>query len=69
MKRGFVEPANPLRRCSSARVAATRQQRDHRADQQHEREALTDAIATRKSTSAVIAVTTFASRIVWKPLP
>ena len=27
----------------------------------------TDATAIRKSTSAVIAVTTFASRIVWKP--
>ena len=29
----------------------------------------TDATAIRNSTSAVIAVTTFASRIVWKPLP
>ena len=29
----------------------------------------TDATAMRNSTNAVMAVTTFASRIVWKPLP
>ena len=44
-----------------------RQQRDAGAEEQHEREAAHAGVATANSTSAVIAVTTFASTMVAKP--
>ena len=70
MKRGLSNQRNPLRRWSIARVAATAVSSEISVPiSSISAKPFTEAIATRNSTSAVIAVTTFASRIVWKPLP
>ena len=66
MNRGL---SNHLKPPSSPRGRASRDrghQRDHGADQEHERESLDLGDRDREEASAVIAVTTFASMIVWK---
>ena len=70
MKRGLSNQRNPLSTCSSARVAATAVSSEITVPiRRKSAKPFTEATAIRKRTSAVIAVTTFASRIVWKPLP
>ena len=70
MKRGLSNQRKPASRPSSARVAATAVSSEMTVPiSSMSAKPFTDATAIRKSTSAVIAVTTFASRIVWKPLP
>ena len=68
MKRGFANQRKPLSNPRRARVAATAVSSEMSVPRSSiSAKPFTDATAIRKSTSAVIAVTTFASRIVWKP--
>ena len=70
MKRGLSNHLKPLRRPSNARVAATAVSSEITVPIRSMRaKPFTSATAMRKMTIAVITVTTFASRIVWKPLP
>ncbi len=70
MKRGFENQRNPASSASIARVAATAVSSEMIVPISSIRaKPFTEATAIRNRTSAVIAVTTFASRIVWKPLP
>ena len=70
MKRGLSNHLKPLSRPSIARVAATAVSSEITVPIRSIRaKPFTSATATRKMTSAVIMVTTFASKIVRKPLP
>ncbi len=70
MKRGFSNHLKPASRPSIARVAATAVSNEMIVPMSSmSAKPFTDATAIRKRTSAVMAVTTFASRMVWKPLP
>ena len=70
MKRGLSNQRKPLSRPSIARVAATAVSSEMSVPiSSMSAKPFTDATAMRNSTNAVMAVTTFASRIVWKPLP
>ena len=70
MKRGLLNHLKPASRPSIPRVAATAVSSEIMVPiSSISAKPFTDATAIRNSTSAVIAVTTFASRIVWKPLP
>ena len=68
MKRGFSNQLNPASSPSIARVAATAVISEITVPIiSISAKPLTPAVATPNRTSAVIAVTTFASMIVWKP--
>ena len=68
MKRGLSNQRKPASRPSIARVAATAVIIEISVPiSSISAKPLTPAVATAKRTSAVIAVTTFASMIVWKP--
>ena len=70
MKRGLSNQRKPLSRPSIARVATTAVSSEITVPISSIRaKPFTSATAIRKTTSAVITVTTFASRIVWKPFP
>jgi hypothetical protein len=70
MKRGFVNHLNPARRPSIARVAKTAVTIDITVPiSRNSANPRTPAVAAANSTSAVIAVITFASTIVANPLP
>ena len=70
MKRGLSNQRKPESSPSSARVAATAVSSEITVPISSMRaKPFTSATAMRKITIAVITVTTFASRIVWKPLP
>ncbi len=70
MKCGLSNQRKPLSRPSIARVAATAVSSEIMVPISSIRaKPFTSATAIRKMTIAVITVTTFASRIVWKPLP
>src|SRR5207244_2744044 len=69
MKRGLLNQRKPASRPSIARVAATAVISEIAVPiSSMSAKPFTPAVARRKRTSAVIAVTTFASMIVWKPL-
>ena len=68
MKRGLSNQRKPASRPSIARVAATAVTSEITVPiSSISAKPLTCAVATANRTSAVIAVTTFASTIVWKP--
>ena len=68
MKRAFPNHLKPASKPSIARVAATAVSSEIIVPiSSISAKPLTPAVATANSTSAVIAVTTFASMIVWKP--
>ena len=68
MKPGLSNQRKPASRPSIARVAKTAVTSEIAVPmQQHQREAAHAAVASENRTSAVIAVTTFASMIVVKP--
>ena len=68
MKRGLLNQEKPASKPSIARVAATAVISEITVPiSSISAKPLTCAVATANSTSAVIAVTTLASRIVWKP--
>ena len=70
MKRGLSNQLKPARSPSIARVATTAVSSEIIVPiSSISAKPFTDATAIRNRTSAVMAVTTFASRIVWKPLP
>ena len=70
MKRGLSNHLKPLSRPSIARVAATAVSSEITVPiRSISAKPFTSATAIRKMTIAVIMVTTFASRIVWKPFP
>jgi hypothetical protein len=69
MKRGLSNHAKPASRPSMARVAATAVASETTVPSSSiSAKPFTLAVATAKRTSAVMQVTAFASRIVWKPL-